>query len=184
MEKSAYIEAALTAPTDAVRQEFDSMLLTVELKNLLLEKEELRRETMIDLQDKDYCPAIEEIVEYIQNPVFMQFCSEISSTYNCNAKIEYSSCSWEKGWNIKYKKAGKSLCTIYPREGFFTILVVVGNKEKPHVEEILPGCTVELQNIYHQTQEGNGQKWMMVDLADKKHLYDDIMRLIQIRRNS
>ena len=53
MEKSAYIEAALTAPTDAVRQEFDSMLLTVELKNLLLEKEELRRETMIDLQDKD-----------------------------------------------------------------------------------------------------------------------------------
>ncbi|NBI85814.1 hypothetical protein D3Z47_06165 [Lachnospiraceae bacterium] len=30
----------------------------------------------------------------------MQFCSEIKETYKCSEKLEYSSCSWEKGWNI------------------------------------------------------------------------------------
>ncbi len=139
---------------------------------------------MIDLQDKGVCPAIEEIGEYVGNPVFMDFCTEIKNVYNCKEKIEYSSCSWEKGWNIKFKKAGKTLCTVYPRECYITVLVVVGTKEKPYVEEILPECTIEMQNIYNQTQEGNGQRWLMIDIEDKEDLYNDLLRLIQIRRKA
>lgn len=137
---------------------------------------------MLHLQDKNHCPSIEEISEYVRNPVFMEFCSEIKNTYQCKEKIEYSSCSWERGWNVKFKKAGKSLCTIYPKEGYFTVLIVVGKKEKASVEKILTECTAELQNLYHQTQEGNGQRWLMVDLEDRDSLYNDILRLIQIRR--
>lgn len=139
---------------------------------------------MIDLQDRDNVPTIEEMSGYVRNPVFMQFCSEIKNTYKCKEKIEYSSCSWEKGWNVKFKKAGKSLCTIYPREGYLTVLVVVGKKEKARVEEILPDCTAEIQNIYEQTKEGNGQRWLMVDLEERGGLYDDLLRFIQIRRGS
>lgn len=139
---------------------------------------------MIDLQDKNICPAIEEIGEYVRNPVFTLFCAEIKDTYKCNEKIEYSSCSWEKGWNIKFKKAGKTLCTIYPKEHYFTVMVVVGTKEKASVEEILPECTAELKRIYEQIREGNGQRWLMIDLEDKENLYRDLLRLIQIRRNS
>ena len=139
---------------------------------------------MIDLQDKNNPPAIEAISEHVRNPVFVQFCSEIKNTYKCNEKIEYSSCSWEKGWNIKFKKAGKTLCTVYPRECYFTIMIVIGTKEKAFVEAILPECTVELSDIFHNTKEGNGQKWLMIDLEDKGDLYNDVLRLIQIRRNS
>lgn len=139
---------------------------------------------MIDLQDKNNCPSIEEINEYVNNPVFMPFCLEIKNTYQCNEKIEYSSCSWERGWNIKFKKAGKTLCTIYPKECYFAVMVVVGAKEKAPVEAILQECSVEMQNIYHQTQEGNGQRWLMIDLEDQDRLYYDVLRLIQIRRNS
>lgn len=139
---------------------------------------------MNDLQDKNNSPAMEEISEYIGNPVFMQFCREIRNTYQCTEKIEYSSCSWEKGWNVKFKKAGKTLCTIYPREGYFTVMVVVGTKQKAPVEAILPECTAELQDIYQQTPEGNGQRWLMIDVEDKESLYDDLLRLINIRRNN
>ena len=145
------------------------------------EKEEIG---MIDLQDKNYCPAIDETGEYVRNPVFMKFCSEIRNTYKCKEKIEYSSCSWEKGWNIKFKKAGKTLCTIYPREGYFTVMIVVGTKEKASVEAILPECTAELNQIYNRTEEGNGQRWLMIDLEDQDGLFHDVLRLIRIRRNS
>lgn len=57
---------------------------------------------MIDLQDKNYDPAMEELGEYVGNPVFLQFCSEIMAAYQCKEKTEYSSCSWEKGWNVKF----------------------------------------------------------------------------------
>ena len=139
---------------------------------------------MIDLQDKSLRPDLEEIGKYIRNPVFTEFCQKINNTYNCNEKIEYSGCSLEKGWNIKFKKSGKNLCTIYPREGYFTVMIVIGRKEKESVEEILPECTSELQTIYSQTKEGNEQRWLMIDLEDHEDLYRDILRFIKIRRYS
>lgn len=139
---------------------------------------------MINLQDKNFCPSLEDISKYIRNSVFMQFCLEIKNTYNCAEKIEYSSCCMEKGWNIKFKKSGKTLCTIYPREHFFTVMIVVGAKEKDAVEAVLPNCTPELQKIYRQTREGNGQRWLMIDLEDNDALYKDLLYLIQIRRNN
>lgn len=81
---------------------------------------------MIDLQDKHNCPALEEIQQYVGNPVFTRLCSEMKSTYQCSEKIEFSSCSWERGWNVKFKKSGKTLCTIYPRESYITVMIVVG----------------------------------------------------------
>ena len=136
---------------------------------------------MIDLQERCYCPTLEEIDAYIKNPLFQKFCLEIKSKYNITEKIEYSSCSWEHGWNIKFKKSGKSLCTIYPRESYFTVLVVVGKKEKDFVESLLPDCTAELQEIYSQTKEGCGQRWLMIDLEDQNAIYYDVLRLIEIR---
>lgn len=137
---------------------------------------------MVDIQDRGYCPTLEEIGEYIKNPVFTQFCTDMKTRYNCNEKIEFSSCSWEFGWNVKFKKSGKNLCTLYPREGYFTVLVVIGQKEEEAAHAVLQECTPELRDIYMQTKTGNGQKWLMIDLEDKEKMYSDIFRLIDIRR--
>ena len=137
---------------------------------------------MVDIKDKTYCPTLEEIGEFIHNAVFLQFCAEAKAKYNCREKIEFSSCSWEYGWNVKLKKSGKSLCTIYPREGYFTVLVVIGEKEREAAETLLQECTPELRDIYDQTKPGNGQKWLMIDLEDKEKMYTDIFRLIDTRR--
>lgn len=139
---------------------------------------------MINLQDPKKCPSLEEIGQAIKNPIFSQLCTEIKTKYKCSEKIEFSSCSWEPGWNIKFKKAGKNLCTIYPREGYITVMIVIGKKEKKSVEAILPECTAELQDLYHQTKEGNGQRWLMIDLEEKGRIYNDLLRLIQIRQSS
>ncbi len=139
---------------------------------------------MINIQNKGYHPTLLEISECIHNPVFSQFCNDIKDQYKCNEKIEFSSCTWEFGWNVKFRKSGKSLCTIYPREGYFTVLAVIGQKEKEAVENILNECTSKLRDIYHQTKTGNGQKWLMIDLEDKGKMYLDVLRLIEIRKRS
>lgn len=139
---------------------------------------------MIDILNRAYCPTLGEIAEYTHNPLFSVFCSEIREKYRCKEKIEYSSCSWEPGWNVKLKKSGKNLCTLYPKEGYFTVLVVIGQPEKPTVQYLLPQCTPEIQEIYLQTAEGNGQKWLMIDLEDRDNRYWDVMQLIDIRRGN
>ncbi len=137
---------------------------------------------MIDLENKNICPDLTEIGDYVRNPVFMQFCAEVKNRYQCNEKIEFSSCSLAKGWNVKFKKAGRALCTIYPHELYFTVMLVVGRKEKEPVEMILSELTPELQAIYNRTQENNGQKWLMIDLEDQDDMFNDVFRLMQIRR--
>lgn len=72
--------------------------------------------------------------------------------------------------------------TIYPRENYFTVLVVVGKKEKDAVKAILQEFNPILRDIYCQTKDGNGQRWLMIDLEDKENMYSDIFRLIDIRR--
>ena len=137
---------------------------------------------MIDKYDKHYCPTLEELGEYVRNPVFFQFCTQLKEQYQCSEKIEFSSCSLEIGWNIKFRKAGKTLCTLYPRESYFTVMVVVGRKEKEAVEKMLPDCTPQLRDIYQRTKEGNGQRWLMIDLEDQGDIYRDVFRMIEIRR--
>ena len=74
------------------------------------------------------------------------------------------------------------MCTIYPRENYFTVLVVVVKKEKDAVKAILQEFNPILRDIYCQTKDGNGQRWLMIDLEDKANMYSDIFRLIDIRK--
>ncbi len=139
---------------------------------------------MIDIQDEGYFPSLEELCGYVRNPLFDRFCLEMKERFRGREKIEFSSCSWERGWNIKFKKSGKNLCTLYPRESYFTVLVVIGAREKEAAELILPDCTDRLQEIYRQTKEGNGQRWLMVDIEDDDEVYRDVLRFIELRREA
>ncbi len=135
----------------------------------------------MNLQDRTTAPTLEEIAEHIRNPLFQEFCSNLQTNYKCREKIEYSACSMEPGWNVKFKKSGKALCTIYPRESYFTAMLVVGRAEKEPFEAILPECSQEMRKIYQNTKEGNGMRWLMIDLEDQDALYNDVLRLIAIR---
>lgn len=137
---------------------------------------------MTDLRDRTVRPSLEEIAACVRNPVFDRFCAEVAEQYGCQAAIEYSACSMEPGWNVKFKKSGRSLCTLYPRETFFTALVVVGRREQERVEALLPDCAPQLRDLYVRTAEGNGQRWLMIDLEDEDALYRDVFRLLDIRR--
>ena len=102
--------------------------------------------------------------------------------YQAVRKIEYSKDVWARGWNVKFRKAGKSLCVVYPKNKYFTVLVVVSNKEKERVENMLPYLSGELQELYRNTKEGNGQRWLMIDLYSDDEVCQDVLQLIRIRQ--
>ena len=136
---------------------------------------------MMDRLDKSRCPSLEEMGEYVGNPLFSQFCAEVKDRYQCAERIEFSACSMEKGWNVKFQKSGKTLCTIYPREQYFTVMLVIGRREKDAFEAMLPDCCPAMREIYDRTKEGNGQRWLMIDVEDQDQLYRDMLRGIALR---
>lgn len=134
--------------------------------------------------DKTHQPNLEEIETFIQNTLFGQFRAHLEATYRPQVKIDYSGETNYDGWNVKFRKAGKALCTVYPREGYFTVLVVVGRKEKETVEALLTHASAAFTACYHGTKEGNAQRWLMIDLYEADDLYRDVLQVIAIRRHT
>lgn len=137
---------------------------------------------MIDLLDGAHCPTADELSGYVQNPVFDRFCADVEAIFGARPKTEFSRCSMMPGWNLKYRKGGRGLCTVYPHESFFTVLVVIGQKQQAEAELLLPVLAPEIQEIYRAAQPGNGQRWLMIDIADAGACYDGTMQLIRLRR--
>lgn len=126
-------------------------------------------------------PTWEQVTEYIGSPLWAEFNERIQSAYQIKPCMEYSRCSMQAGWNIKYKKGGKSLCTLYPMQGYFIALVVVGSHELTEAEFLMPQCSDYVQTVFKNTKTGNGQKWLMLDVRDRG-IMDDVFRLINLRR--
>ena len=53
--------------------------------------------------------------------------------------------------------------------------------EKENFEEMLSLFCYEIQQIYNNTEEGNNQRWLMIDLEDKDKRYEDVKKIIEIR---
>ncbi|PKM58269.1 MAG: DNA-binding protein [Firmicutes bacterium HGW-Firmicutes-3] len=126
-------------------------------------------------------PSIETIKAYVGSILFDSLCTFVETQYQVKPVLEYSKCSLQYGWNIKYKKSGRSLCTLYPMEGYFIALIVIGERERVEAEMTLPLFTEYLQQLYHETKIGMGQKWLMIHVTDQKIL-EDVKQCIAIRR--
>lgn len=136
---------------------------------------------MWDKLDCSKIPVVNDFDNYIRNPLWQKFYSYMDEEYNIKPKFEYSGCSMLPGWNAKFKKSGKNLCTVYPDENFFIVLIVIGKNEKEQVEGELASFTEYIQDLYRSTSEGMGQRWLKIIFEDE-HIFKDIKRLIAIRK--
>lgn len=125
-------------------------------------------------------PTTAEITEYICNPLWDEMNKYLQETYKAEPKIAYSKCSSQPGWNVKYQKSGRSLCTLYPMEGYFIALVTIGERETNKTELLLPLLSHDLQELYSKTPFSCGGRWLMISVADRAAL-NDITELIKIR---
>lgn len=133
-----------------------------------------------DLYGPSDQPTFEKIEDYVNNSLWQELNTFLQSAYYIQPKLTYSSCSMQRGWNVKYAKRGKSLCTLYPMKDFFITLVVIGNNEANEAELLLPMCSEYTQDLYQRTSVGMGARWLMINVAEHRIL-DDVIDLIKIR---
>ena len=135
----------------------------------------------VNLYSADKQPTEEEIVDYIASPLWKDLNDFLRNNYEVEPSYSYSTCSGQPGWNVKYQKAGRSLCTLYPMSGFFIALVVIGVKEEVEAELALQACDESIQTMYNNAVALMGSRWLMIHVTSERIL-DDVKRLIQLRR--
>ena len=136
------------------------------------------------LYSKEMQPTQEQIAQYVESPLWQELNSHLSQTYKIAPKMDYSDCLMDngfwRGWNVKYKKSGKSLCTLYPKQGRFIALVVVGAKESAEADLLIPLCDEYTQALYNQTKTHMGGKFLTIEVTSESILRD-LMQLTALR---
>ena len=129
-----------------------------------------------ELWDEWHEPPAHQIKQFVDTPLWDYLADHLQRTYDVKAKSFYSRCSMDegfwKGWNVKYKKNGKSLCTLYPKQGHFIALVNVGVKESHEADLLIPCCDEYTQNLYKQTASGASGKSLAMNVTNENILRD------------
>ncbi|MDL2234887.1 DUF3788 domain-containing protein [Christensenellaceae bacterium OttesenSCG-928-L17] len=136
-----------------------------------------------NLYGADNQPTAQETSTFISSPLWGELNAFLHDNYDVEPSYSYSNCSAQPGWNVKYQKAGRSLCTLYPMDGFFIALVVIGAKEEIEAELLSPGLTPHVQELLNTASGIMGGRWLMIHVTDAQVL-DDVKRLIQLRRKT
>jgi len=136
-----------------------------------------------ELFDREHEPSEDQLKEFVNTALFDGLDVWLRETYKVKPKLSYSSCSMDssswKGWNIKYKKSGKSLCTVYPKQGYLLLLITIGARGVNEAELLMPLCTEYIQNIFEQSSFQDS-KYLGIELRDESVLHD-VKGLIEIR---
>ena len=133
-------------------------------------------------------PSENQIKEFVDTPLWDDISGYLLQAYNVRPKLFFSRCSMNKGfwkgWNVKYKKNGKSLCTLYPKQGHFIALVTLGVKEIPEADRLIPLCGEYVRDVYHRTGSGKGGgKSLAIDVTSETILRD-VKALVALRLGS
>jgi AraC family transcriptional regulator len=140
-----------------------------------------------ELFGKEHEPSDSQIKEFVDTPLWDDLDNHLKQTYNVKPKLFYSSCSMQqgmwKGWNVKYRKSGKSLCTLYPKQGHILSLVPIGLREMTEAELLIPICTEYTQNLFSQTTTGRNGK-SLAFVVDNEKVLHDMKELIALRATS
>lgn len=85
------------------------------------------------------------------------------------------------GWSVRYRRSGKTLCSLFPERGAFSALIVLGKKEVEKVAGISDDLSPSVREIFFGTEQLHDGRWLWIRLKTVNDV-DDIKRLLAEKR--
>jgi hypothetical protein len=83
------------------------------------------------------------------------------------------------GWDVKYRKGGKTLVSLNPDEGGFTALVVLGEKETEAARDLDLGDRVRA--VFEEARQLRDGRWLFIPVESGQDV-EDIEALLAVKR--
>jgi len=128
-------------------------------------------------------PSMAQIQNHIMGDAgtrWRRLTSHLEQNVKSKPQITYSTCAGKPGWNVKYKKSGRALCTLYPESESFMALVVLGERDHEAFNASAPVYTEYTRDMYETCKPLGSAKWLMISVVSDEIL-DDILKLIHLK---
>lgn len=79
---------------------------------------------------------------------------------------------WNGKDELKLRRGGRTFATFYIREGYFSLLIIFGQKERSAFENMLQEFPQYIVDFYSNCRTYHDGKWMFFDIRDDQ--YDEL----------
>ncbi len=127
-------------------------------------------------------PMADELSNLVSKHLY-EVWNKLVALINENYDMERLWNSGGKAWKYeyKYRRGGKTLCSLYARENCIGFMIIFGKDERAKFEANKADYLEETLAVYNQAKTYHDGKWMMFEPKDTS-LFNDFLKLLSIKR--
>ena len=141
--------------------------------------EDLLHKRLLDKNNKPSKEKIRKTIGEHAKSAWNDLQNFIDTNYDLTVETVFYGLNY--GWAIRYRKSGKTLCCLFPEEGAFSVLIVLGKKEVEKTMLVLDEFGNNTKKIILNTKHLHDGRWLWIRILRIDKI-DDIKSLIRIKR--
>ncbi len=133
------------------------------------------------MMDGTHIPLEPEMANFIGEPAqgaWVKLRKFLKENYDIEPEMMYDK---KHGWDVRYRKSGKTLITLTPEKGAIRILLVLGREESEKALSMRNELTPQMYRLIENTKQLHDGRWLWIRLFQSKDA-EDIEKLLPIKR--
>lgn len=122
---------------------------------------------------------LEELLGPAPYAAWQALCQAIEERYDMDRLWDSGGKSWT--YEYKYRRGGKTLCSLYAKSQCMGFLVIFGKAERAKVEAIWESLSPAVRAQYEAAQTYHDGKWVMFQPAGTAD-FDGYLKLLALKR--
>ena len=130
----------------------------------------------------DTAPTAEELTNLLGKSLFEiwnHLVVLIDKYYDTEHQWNSGGKAWK--WEYKYRRGGKTLCSLYARENCIGFMIIFGKEERAKFEADRADYSKETQTVYDEAKTYPDGKWILFE-PKTTIVFEDFIRLLRIKR--
>jgi hypothetical protein len=85
------------------------------------------------------------------------------------------------GWTVRYRKSGRTLCSLFPEKDSFTVLITLGKGESELVLSMKDELSSQILNLIKESRQLRDGRWLWIRIL-KVNDITDIKKILAVKR--
>ncbi|MFX1517662.1 MAG: DUF3788 domain-containing protein [Promethearchaeota archaeon] len=125
------------------------------------------------MSDEGNKPNSKEIISFIGDTLtteWMEMESFLTTHYDFKPETIFYGKKY--GWTVRYRKSGRTLCSLFPERGAFTVLITLGKKESDIVLSMKDSLSSRIWNNIKESKQLRDGRWLWIRILHKDDITD------------